>query len=84
LSPLRTLVLSFRLSRDLWKATAGRMKATVKRLKVCVHDMQLNRGSWRLWAEAAEEELAKLRAQVATPTESVSESPPKKKRRAMR
>ena len=70
LSPLRILVRSFRLSRDQWKAKAGRMKAEVKRLKVNVHDVQLSRAAWRERAEVAEGELAALRLRMAAMTET--------------
>lgn len=82
LSPLRILVRSFRLSRDKWKAKAVRLKVEVKRLKVSVHDVQQSRASWRARAEAAEGELAALRLRMAALTESASEVPPQKKRRA--
>ena len=72
LSPLRILVRSFRMSRDKWKAKAGRLKVDMKRLKVNVHDLQKSRASWRVRAEVAEGELAALRVRMAGLTESPS------------
>ena len=77
LSPLRILVRSFRLSRDTWKAKAGRMKAEVKRLKVSVHDVQLSRATWRERAEVAEGELAAMTEAASRNTEA----PPAQKMR---
>ena len=85
LSPLRILVRSFRWSRDQWKGKAGRRKVEVKRLKVSLHDVKKSRATWRVRAEAAEGELAALRARTATPAEAPSpniEAPPKKRTRA--
>lgn len=76
-SPLRILVRSFRLSRDQWKAKSVHLKVEVKRLKVNVHDVQQSRAAWRQRAEAAERELAALRARMAAPTAA----PPKKSAR---
>lgn len=78
LSPSRILARSFRLSRDKWKAKAGRAKADVKRLKVNVHDLQKSRSNWRERAESAESKLAAMPAGTAALTEAA----PQKKRRA--
>ena len=83
-SPWRILARSFRASRDKWKAKAGRMKADRKRLKVSVHDVQQSRATWRQRAEAAERELAALRARMAAWPESASPSLPPKRTRAAR
>jgi hypothetical protein len=68
-SPKRSLALSFRLSRDRWKAKAACRLQEIKTLRVRVRDLQVSRDLWKAKALYLQEQLQQLSAgiPVATP-----------------
>jgi hypothetical protein len=66
-SPKRALALSFRLSRDRWKAKAGKRRAEVRALKVRVRDLEASRDLWKQKAAHLQAQIDLLQAPAADP-----------------
>ena len=65
-SPKRALALSFRLSRDRWKAKASRRLQEIKAFRVRVRDLQVSRDLWKEKAQHLERQLQDALGLAAT------------------
>jgi hypothetical protein len=59
-SPKRSLALSFRLSRDRWKAKATRRLQQIQAFRVRVRDLQTSRDLWKAKAQHLQRQLEEL------------------------
>lgn len=64
-SPLGKLVAFFQRSRDGWKAKQQSLKVLWKKEQNQVRAVEQSRANWRVKAEAAQEQVARLSAELA-------------------
>lgn len=64
-SPVRKLLAFFEKSRDQWKAKHHDLQSRLKKEQNQVRAVEKSRESWRLRAEAAEREQARLAAEIS-------------------
>lgn len=64
-SPMRKLVAFFQRSRDGWKAKQQSLKVLLKKEQNQVRAVEQSRANWRVKAEAAQEQVARLSAELA-------------------
>src|SRR5689334_15671113 len=69
-SPKRCLALSFRLSRDRWKAKATQRREQIKALQVKARDLEVSRDLWKAKALHLQTQLAELLGVVAPPDDT--------------
>lgn len=62
-SPKRSLALSFRLSRERWKAKATSRLQQIKAFRVRVRDLQISRDLWKDKALHLQRQLEELQGQ---------------------
>jgi hypothetical protein len=74
-SPKRSLALSFRLSRDRWKAKATQRLQQIKALRVRCRDLQTSRDLWKQKALHLQEQLQQVQ-QVSAPATSPPSAAP--------
>lgn len=77
-SPKRSLALSFRLSRDRWKAKATLRLQQIKTWRVRSRDLQASRDLWKQKALHLQEQLHQLQQAAAadTPLAAATTAPP--------
>jgi len=64
-SPKRSLALSFRLSRDRWKAKASRRLQDIKACRVRIRDLQTSRALWKEKALHLQRQIDELQGRAA-------------------
>lgn len=71
-SPKRALARSFRLSRDRWKAKAGKRRVEIRVLKVRLRDLETSRDLWKQKAAHLQAHLDLFQAPLAATQPSSS------------
>ena len=74
-SPLRVLARAFEKSRDRLEGEVPGVAATDQGISHRVRDLRRSRDRWRAKAEALEQEIKELRAQLATASRAVPPAP---------